>query len=155
MSDDRLVSVDIDAASLGAQTPDAEHERRVAVFDLLEANSFRPAGAAGGPYGLNISLMGDRLALDVTGPGYGKRHLLSLNPLKGIVRDYMMICDSYYRAIRDASPQQIETLDMGRRGLHNQGSEILRERLAGKIETDEETARRLFTLVCALHWKPV
>ncbi len=149
-----LTSVEIDEASLTAQSADAEHERRVAIFDLLQENLFQPAGAAGGPYALTISLAADRLALDVTGEGYARRHLLSLNPLKPIVRDYLMICESYYRAIRDASPAQIETLDMGRRGLHNQGSELLQARLAGKIDTDGETARRLFTLICALHWRP-
>lgn len=151
----RLTAVEIDDASLSAQSADAEHERRVAVFDLLQDNDFRPVDAAGGPYALKVSLLADRLALDVTGPDYARRHLLSLNPLKPVVRDYLMICESYYQAIRDASPAQIETLDMGRRGLHNQGSELLQARLAGKIDTDSETARRLFTLICALHWRPM
>lgn len=151
----RLAAVEIDEASLSAQSGDAEHERRVAIFDLLQDNVFQPAGATGGPYALKISLLADRLGLDVTGPDYARRHLLSLNPLKPVVRDYLMICESYYQAIRDASPGQIETLDMGRRGLHNQGSELLQARLAGRIDTDPETARRLFTLVCALHWRPV
>ena len=155
MSDHRLTSIDLDDASLAALSGDAEHERRIAIFDLLQENSFKPCDAETGPYALRISLIDDRLALDVSGADYQRRHLLSLNPLKPVVRDYLMICDSYYQAIRDASPAQIETLDMGRRGLHNQGSELLRERLAGKIDTDGETARRLFTLLCALHWKPV
>lgn len=154
MSEHRLASVTVDEASLGAQSDDAAHERRVAIHDLLHENDFRPLGAERGPYKLTLSLVSDRLAFDVEGPDYQRRHLLSLTPLRPVMRDYLMICESYYRAIRDVSPSQIETLDMGRRGIHNQGSELLRERLAGKIDTDLETARRLFTLICALHWRP-
>ncbi|MDD3837341.1 MAG: UPF0262 family protein, partial [Phenylobacterium sp.] len=106
-----------------------------------------------GPYDLHMGLLENRLLLDVRGPNYEKRHILSLSPFRRIIKDYFMICDSYYEAIRTASPQQIETLDMGRRGLHNEGSQLLRTRLAGKIETDLDTARRLFTLICALHWR--
>lgn len=154
MSEHRLQSVDIDAESLSAGTQDVEHERRVAIFDLLEQNVFRPEGAEHGPYDLKLALIENRLALDITGPGYAKRHLLSLSPFKTVIRDYFMICDSYYAAIREATPSQIEALDMGRRGLHNEGSELLRERLHGKVETDLDTARRLFTLICALHRRP-
>jgi uncharacterized protein (UPF0262 family) len=100
-----------------------------------------------------MGLMENRLVLDVTGPGYEKRHILSLSPFRMLIKDYFMICESYYQAIRNATPAQIEALDMGRRGLHNEGSELLRTRLAGKIETDLDTARRLFTLICALHYK--
>lgn len=155
MSEHRLTSVEIDAASLAAQSDDAEHERRVAIHDLLHDNEFRPAGASGGPYRLRLSLVSERLAFDIEGPNYRRTHLLSLSPLRSTLKDYLMICESYYRAIRDVSPSQIETLDMGRRGIHNAGSELLRERLAGKIDTDLETARRLFTLICALHWRPM
>jgi uncharacterized protein (UPF0262 family) len=155
MSDDRalhrLDAVEIDEASLAPMTRDVEHERQVAVFDLLERNYFQPVDAAGGPYKLVISLIDGRLALDVSGPEYVKRHLLSLSPFRGVIKDYFMICESYYQAIRQATPSQIEALDMGRRGLHNEGSERLRERLDGKIKTDLDTARRLFTLICALH----
>lgn len=154
MSDHRLQSVDIDAESLSAGTQDVEHERRVAIFDLLEQNVFRPQGAERGPYDLKLALIENRLAFDITGPSYAKRHLLSLSPFKTVIRDYFMICDSYYAAIREATPSQIEALDMGRRGLHNEGSELLRERLEGKVETDLDTARRLFTLICALHRRP-
>lgn len=149
--DHRLSAVEIDPQSLGAATPDQEHEREVAVFDLLEENSFRPEGAERGPYALKLSSVDGRLCFDVTGPGFERRHLLSLTPVRAIIKDYFMVCDSYYAAIRGATSQQIEALDMGRRGLHNDGSERLRERLSGKIEVDFPTARRLFTLVCALY----
>jgi len=149
----RLQSVELDEESLGAASRDQEQERQIAIFDLLERNHFAPEGAAGGPYELRIALIDNRLALDITGPGYQRRHLLSLSPLRGVVKDYHMICESYYHAIRNATPQRIETLDMGRRGLHNEGSAVLRARLAGKVATDEDTARRLFTLICALHWR--
>ena len=127
-----------------------EHERQVAIFDILEENSFTPEGAPHGPYALKISLQDGRLALDITGAGFERRHLLSMTPFKSIIRDYFLICESYYDAIRHAAPAQIETVDMGRRGLHNEGSEKLRERLDGKVALDLDTARRLFTLICAL-----
>ena len=154
MADPRLRTVEIDEASLGAANREQEHEREVAVFDLLEANRFRPEGDEGGPYDLRLSLVDGRLAFDIGGEGFEpKRHLLSLTPLRAIIKDYFLVCGSYYDAIRSATPAQIEALDMGRRGLHNEGSEILRERLKGKVDTDRDTARRLFTLVCALHWR--
>jgi uncharacterized protein (UPF0262 family) len=150
---ERLASVILDEASLASVSRDQEHERQVAIFDLLEANHFEPAGAGGGPYALAIALIDNRLALDITGPSFQHRHLLSLSPFRGLIRDYFMVCESYYDAIRNATPQQIEALDMGRRALHDEGSALLRERLAGKVETDLDTARRLFTLICALHWR--
>jgi uncharacterized protein (UPF0262 family) len=149
----RLQSVEIDDASLAAASRDQEQERQIAIFDLLEANYFAPAGSGGGPYDLTMGLLENRLVLDVTGPDYQHRHILSLSPLRGLIKDYFMICESYYQAIRNSTPQQIETLDMGRRGLHNEASEVLRTRLSGKIDTDSDTARRLFTLICALHWR--
>lgn len=149
----RLQSIVIDEASLASVSRDQEHERQVAVFDILESNHFRPEEATGGPYDLVIALIENRLALDVRGPGYERRHLLSMSPFRGVIKDYFMVCESYYDAIRNATPGQIEALDMGRRGLHNEGSALLRERLKGKIETDADTARRLFTLICALHWR--
>jgi uncharacterized protein (UPF0262 family) len=142
--------VEIDPEGFGASTAEMEHERRVAVFDLVEKNHFAPAGASGGPYALKISTLDGRLVLDVTGLDYARVHGLSLTPLKGLIRDYARICDSYYEALRGTSPQQIEAVDMGRRGLHNEGAEALKARLEGKIDVDHETARRLFTLVCAL-----
>ena len=157
MSEDRdshrLQSIVIDEGSLGAASRDQEQERQIAIFDLLEDNSFRPQDAEGGPYDLRIGLVENRLALDIKGPGYDKRHLLSLSPFRGVIKDYFMVCESYYHAIRNATPQQIEALDMGRRGLHNEGSTLLAARLEGKVAINSDTARRLFTLICALHWR--
>jgi uncharacterized protein (UPF0262 family) len=152
-SDHRLQSVTLDQASLASASRDQEHERQIAIFDLLEDNYFEPQGAPGGPYDLKIALVDNRLALDITGPGYSHRHLLSLSPFRSVIKDYFLICQSYYDAIRNATTAHIEALDMGRRGLHNDGSALLRERLEGKVKTDLDTARRLFTLICALHWR--
>ena len=146
-----LASVALDAATLPSATSEIEHERRVAIFDLVEKNSFEPAGAAGGPYALTLSLQDGRLVFDITGPDFARAHGLSLSPLNKVVKDYAAICDSYYEALRGTSPSQIEAVDMGRRGLHNEGAEVLKARLDGKIAVDHETARRLFTLVCALY----
>jgi uncharacterized protein (UPF0262 family) len=148
-----LKSIVIDDDSLAAASRDQEQERQVAIFDLLDSNYFEPAESEGGPYDLRLSLIENRLAFDIVGPTYERRHLLSLSPFRGVIKDYFMICDSYYSAIRSSTPQQIEALDMGRRGLHNEGSNLLRERLDGKVKTDLDTARRLFTLICALHWR--
>ena len=149
----RLQSVEIDDDSLAAASRDQEQERQIAIFDLLESNYFATEGGAGGPYDLKMGLAENRLVLDVTGPGYVRRHMLSLSPFRTLIKDYFMVCESYYQAIRNSSPQQIEALDMGRRGLHNEASELLRTRLTGKIDTDQDTSRRLFTLICALHWR--
>lgn len=149
----KIKSIEIDEDSLAAASRDQEQERQVAIFDLLEGNYFEPAEAGGGPYDLRLSLIENRLAFDIKGPTYERRHLLSLSPFRGVIKDYFLICDSYYSAIRNSTPQQIEALDMGRRGLHNEGSNLLRERLDGKVKTDLDTARRLFTLICALHWR--
>ncbi|WP_309089800.1 UPF0262 family protein [Phenylobacterium sp.] len=149
----RLQSVELDEESLAAVSRDQEQERQIAIFDLLEENYFAPEGAEGGPYDLRMGLVENRLVLDVKGPAYERRHILSLSPFRSLIRDYFMICESYYQAIRNSTPAQIEALDMGRRGLHNEASELLRARLAGKVDTDLDTARRLFTLICALHWR--
>jgi uncharacterized protein (UPF0262 family) len=149
----RLQTVEIDDESLSAASRDQEQERQIAIFDLLEANSFTPAESEGGPYDLKIGLVDNRLVLDIRGPAYEHRHVLSLSPFRRLIRDYFMVCESYYQAIRNSTPSQIEALDMGRRGLHNEASELLRERLVGKVETDFDTARRLFTLICSLHWR--
>ena len=151
----RLVAVSLDEESIGRSSPDVEHERAVAIYDLIEQNLFAPIGHEGGPYALHLSITENRLAFDVRlADGTPVViHLLSLTPLRRIVKDYFLICDSYYKAIRTATPSQIEAIDMGRRGLHDEGSELLIERLAGKIDLDRDTARRLFTLVCVLHWK--
>lgn len=154
-SSKRLISVTLDADSLAAANPDQEHERAVAIYDLIEENDFHPIGHDGGPYCLNLSLTSGKLAFEVkTESGDAvMTHILSLTPMRRVVRDYFMICESYYAAIRTQTPSQIEAIDMGRRGLHNEAAGILRERLAGKIDIDSDTARRLFTLVAALHWK--
>ena len=151
----RLVKVTLDENSIGRSSADVEHERAVAIYDLLEGNVFAPVGHDGGPYTLHIAVVSNRLMLDVRSDDDSQvvTHHLSLTPLKRIVKDYFMICDSYYQAIRASTPSQIEAIDMGRRALHNEGSELLRERLKDKIAVDFDTARRLFTLLTVLHWK--
>jgi uncharacterized protein (UPF0262 family) len=151
----RLVAVTLDETSIGSSNRDVEHERATAIYDLIEQNSFAPVGHKGGPYALNISLKDNRLVLDIRHED-GKpviAHLLSLSPFKRIVKDYFLICDSYYAAIRTAAPDRIEAIDMGRRGLHDEGSRILQDAIKSKVQVDFDTARRLFTLVCVLHWK--
>jgi uncharacterized protein (UPF0262 family) len=150
-----IVKVTLDEQSIARRGPDVEHERRIAIFDLLEGNSFVPTDAAlQPPFHLHLSMVEGRLVLDIrdTSEASLRQHILSLTPFRRIIKDYFDICDSYHKAIKTASPSQIEAIDMGRRGLHNEGSEILRERLAGKIEVDFDTSRRLFTLICALHF---
>jgi uncharacterized protein (UPF0262 family) len=151
----RLSKITLDESSIGRSSPDIEHERAVAIYDLLEDNAFAPVDHDGGPYALHLSITENRLVFDIRQEDGSPvmAHLLSLTPLRRIVKDYFMICDSYYKAIRTATPSQIEAIDMGRRGLHNEGSELLRERLKEKISLDFDTARRLFTLICVLHWK--
>ena len=149
----KLIDVELDE-SIGRSTPDVEHERAVAIFDLIEENRFQPVNDSGaGPYRLKLSLAEQRLVFAVAREDGTAvvTHILSLTPLRRIVKDYYMICESYYDAIRNSTPAQIEALDMGRRGLHNEASELLMTRLKGKIETNLDTARRLFTLICALH----
>ena len=151
----RLVDLELDD-TIGRSTPDVEHERAVAIFDLIEENRFQPVGDdKGGPYRLRLSLADSRLVFTVTREDGSDvvTHILSLTPFRRIVKDYFMICESYYEAIRTSTPSQIEAIDMGRRGLHNEGSQTLKERLAGKLDVDFDTARRLFTLVCVLHWR--
>lgn len=155
MSDanDRLNDVRLDEASLAPATPNTEHERRIALFDLKEANVFVVVGESRGPYDLLLALAEGRLAFDVNDVA-GERvclHHLPMSAIRKLVKDYLLICDSYHNAIRNASPSQIEAIDMGRRGLHNEAAEVLMEALAGRIQVDLETARRLFTLICALH----
>jgi len=151
----RLVAVTLDESSIGRSSPDVEHERAVAIYDLIEDNSFRPAGHKGGPYALNLGIDGSRLVFDIRlADGTPViAHLLSLAPFRRIVKDYFTVCDSYYAAIRGATPDRIEALDMARRSLHDDGSRLLMERLKRKVALDFDTARRLFTLVTVLHWK--
>jgi len=151
----RLIDVELDD-TIGRSTPDVEHERAVAIFDLIEENSFAPVGDSGeGPYRLKLSLVEARLVFAIARENGEPvvTHILSLTPFRRIVKDYYMICESYYEAIRNATPSHIEAIDMGRRGLHNDGSQTLKDRLSGKIDIDFDTARRLFTLVCVLHWR--
>ena len=151
----RLVAVTLDEASIGRSNPDIEHERAVAIYDLLEDNVFAPVDHDDGPFTLHLSITESRLVFDIRRADGTPvvAHLFSLTPLRRIVKDYFMICDSYYQAIRTATPSQIEAIDMGRRGLHDEGSRVLQERLKRKVKVDHDTARRLFTLICVLHWK--
>ena len=149
----RIVDISLDEESVARRTPEVEHERAVALFDFLEENDFVLVDGEPGPYKLRIGVFEQRLVFSVHAGDDRKLRdiVLSLTPFRKVVKDYFLICESYYAAIKKLSPSQIEALDMGRRGLHNEGSELLRERLDGKIEIDLDTARRLFTLICALH----
>jgi uncharacterized protein (UPF0262 family) len=153
--DSRLVAVTLDEESIGRSGPDIEHERAIAIYDLIEQNFFAPQGDSKGPFTLRIGITGNRLMFDIRKESGDPVivHLISLTPFRRIVKDYFMICDSYHQAIRTATPDKIEAIDMGRRGVHNEGSNTLKERLSGKVDMDFETARRLFTLLCVLHWK--
>jgi len=151
---ERLSGVTLDDSTVIRRSPEVEHERAVAIYDLLEENSFRPLGSDySGPYHLHLSIAESRLQLDIRSEAGDALETVALPllPFRRVVRDYFAICESYYEAIKTASPAKIEAIDMGRRGLHNEGSELLQERLDGKIEIDFDTARRLFTLICVLH----
>jgi uncharacterized protein (UPF0262 family) len=153
--DFRIAAVALDEASVVTRIKPIDQEREVAISDLLEKNYFRLSGSLGGPYYLVLSVEENRLVLDISlkdGAAHGKV-MLSLTPLAKVIKDYFLVCDTYYKAIRTATPHQIEALDMGRRALHDEGSTLLIKRLDGKVETDFETARRLFTLICVLHLK--
>lgn len=161
MSDtNRLIAVDLDESGLPAPTPEIEQERRVAIYDLLETNSFAPIAREGetmpsGPYKLNLSIIERRLVFEILNESnekIGEFHL-SLSPFRQVIKDYFQICESYFDAVKHLPPAQIEAIDMGRRGIHDEGSRVLLERLEGKVETDHTTARRLFTLICVLHFK--
>jgi uncharacterized protein (UPF0262 family) len=151
----RLVAITLDDASISRGNNNTEHEREVAIYDILDSNSFAVDGRNDGPYTLKLAIIEDRLHFIVdTEPATGEHtFMLSLSPLRRVMKDYFIVCDSYYKAIRTAPPSRIQAIDMGRRGLHDDGSRQLMERLKGKISVDHDTARRLFTLVCALHWK--
>jgi uncharacterized protein (UPF0262 family) len=150
-----LLSVDLDASLGKAPSPEAEHERQIAIHDLIEANEFKLLNGISGPYRLHLSAIDGKLVFNLQTedrtPAYAI--ILSLGPFRRIVKDYFQICDSYNAAIINATPSQIETIDMARRGIHNEGSTLLQDRMAGKAEFDFDTARRLFTLVCALMWR--
>ena len=150
----RVIDIQLDENSIAHNTPEVEHERKVAIFDLLENNSFALDGGAQGPYRLKLSISENRLCFEVNcTDSEPVSFLLSLSPFSKLIKDYFLVCESYYEAIKTAPPSRIEALDMGRRGLHDEGSHLLIDRLKGKITTDFETARRLFTLICALHWR--
>lgn len=154
MADHRIAGITLDDKTVVRRSPEVEHELNVAVYDILESNRFVPEGEFAGPYQVHLSIEERRrLVFDVTDDSNGQagRMTLPLVPFRRIVRDYFQICESYYDAIKRLSPSQIETIDMARRAIHDEGSTILTERLEGKIDVDEETARRLFTLICVLH----
>lgn len=153
MRDQRIINVSLDERTVVRRSPEVEHERAVAIFDLIEENQFALLDGVTGPYSLHLSIEENRLVIDVRDAGESPvdKVTISLSPFRRVVKDYFTVCESYYQAIKRSSPSQIEAIDMGRRGLHNEGSELLRERLAGKIEMDGNTARRLFTLICVLH----
>jgi uncharacterized protein (UPF0262 family) len=151
----RLAAITLDEKSVVQRSRAVEQEREIAIYDILEANVFRPEGSGGGPYHLTLGLEENRLVLDIaledgSAPG---RMTLSLTPLRKTMKDYFLVCESYYKAIRTAPPHQIEALDMARRTLHDEGATELQKRLKDKVETDFDTARRLFTLVCVLQMR--
>jgi uncharacterized protein (UPF0262 family) len=153
--DYRIAHIVLDEGSLSKRSREIEHEREIALHDLLEQNHFQLKGSSGGPYHLLLSIVEHRLVFEIKladGAEHG-RLLLSLTPFRRVVKDYFLVCESYYAAVREARSAQIEAIDMGRRGLHNDGAKLLQERLKGKIEMDFDTARRLFTLICVLHLK--
>lgn len=161
MSDlNKLIDITLDDRGLPAPTPEIEQERKVAIFDLLEDNSFTVPGREGkpppeGPFRLALSIAERRLVFDVSrenGEAVAQFQL-SLGPFRQVIRDYFQICEAYFDAVKKLPAAQIEAIDMGRRGIHNEGARVLEERLVGKVVTDHETARRLFTLICVLHFK--
>src|ERR1700720_1387540 len=149
----RIAGITLDEHSVVRRNPDIEHERAVAIFDLLEETHFAPASGRDGPFHLHLAIEDNRLSIDIRSVVNGSREtvVLPLAPFRGIVRDYFMVCESYYEAIRRASLAQIEAIDVGRGSLHDEGSTLLMERLADKVAIDHDTARRLFTLICVLH----
>jgi len=152
-SSSRIAQITLDERLVVRRNSNVEHERAVAISDLLHENSFVPVSKVPGPYHLHLGIEENRLALDIRDT-HGQdleRVVMPLAPFRGIVKDYFLVCESYYNAVRTASPTRIEAIDMGRRALHDEGSELLRERLADRVSVDFNTARRLFTLLCVLH----
>jgi uncharacterized protein (UPF0262 family) len=151
--DPRIIDIQLVEKTQIRRSAEAEHERKVAIFDLMEANHFAPVVEHPGPYQLLLSAEETRLIFDIRDKEGAElaRVPLALQPFRGIVKDYFRICESYYQAIKVATPSRIEAIDMGRRGLHDEGSRLLRSELAGRIDIDHDTARRLFTLLCVLH----
>lgn len=159
MPDHRISHISLDEATILWRNADVEQERRVAIFDLIEENSFKPVRAAqagqGGPWQLQLSVMDGRLSMVISTEqgNLAETLLLGLARFRRPIREYFAICDSYYQAIRKATAQEIETIDMARRAIHDDAAQLLLDRLDGKVETDFQTARRLFTLICVLHIK--
>jgi uncharacterized protein (UPF0262 family) len=151
----RLAAITLDQQSVVQRSRAVEQEREIAIYDIIEANTFRPEGSAGGPYHLILGLEENRLVLDIAQEGgvEKNRMTVSLTPLRKTMKDYFLVCENYYKAIRTAPPHQIEALDMARRTLHDEGAVELQKRLKDKVETDFNTARRLFTLVCVLQMR--
>lgn len=151
----RLIGVTLEEKDCGGHGREIEHEREIALYDLIECNSFHPVGSPGGPYNLVLGIEENRLLFHVKMADGGHHGTLglSLTPFRRVIKDYFAICDSYMKAISDQSPATIEAIDMARRGLHDEGAFVLQERLNGKICIDFDTARRLFTLICVLHLK--
>ncbi|NQV44478.1 MAG: UPF0262 family protein [Rhodospirillales bacterium] len=149
----RIRNITLDEKSVVRRSPQVEHEQKVAIFDLLEDNQFVPDGNFTGPYNLHLRVEEDRLIFDVRNAEEQplSEIMLSAKSFRRIIKDYFLVCESYFDAIKTKAPSQIEAIDMGRRGLHNEGAELLRDRLTGKAEIDLDTARRLFTLICVLH----
>jgi uncharacterized protein (UPF0262 family) len=154
-SRNRLYEIVLDGASISRVNANIEHEREVAIYDILDGNTFALEGRDEGPYRLKIGLVDEKLMLAIGNEEADAlvTHYLSLTPFKRILKDYFLVLDSYYQAVRTAPPSRIQAIDMGRRGLHDDGSRVLIERLSGKVTLDFDTARRLFTLIAALHWK--
>jgi len=157
MADPRIIHVSLDEATILWRSADIEQERRIAIFDLIEDNHFAPqrayADGYAGPYRIELAVEEGRLGIAIhrEDGSHLETYVLAMGRFRRPIKDYFAICDSYYQAIRNATPQQIETIDMARRGLHDEAAGLLKERLAGKIEIDFATARRLFTLICVLH----
>lgn len=149
----RVINVTLDEHSIVRWSPEIEHERKVAIFDLLEANHFAPVGGFEGPYSIYLSIEENRLVFDIRNAKEKTltRVPLPLSPFRSIIKDYFTVCGSYFESIKKGSRDQIEALEMGRRSLHDEGSQLLKERLKEKIEIDLDTARRIFTLICVLH----
>jgi uncharacterized protein (UPF0262 family) len=154
-SRDRLSEITLDSKSLASANANIEHEREVAIFDIIDGNAFAVEGLDSGPYTLHLAIAEDRLQLTIGAQDQPAlvQHAVPLMPLKRIMKDYFMVCENYYEAVRSAPPARIQAIDVNRRSLHDEGSTVLREKLLSKIVVDSDTARRLFTLLCALHWK--
>lgn len=151
----RIYEITLDTASIARSNPNVDHEREVAIFDILDGNTFQPTGRDDGPYKVHLAIADDRLVMSVGTQSVDDllTHMLPMAPLKRIIKDYFIICDTYYEAIKSAPPSRIQAIDMSRRSIHDEGSRVVMERLAGAIEIDFDTARRIFTLITALHWK--